>query len=116
MTDQPLTPAELRILLRCARDYAYARTLTWYGDERETAQALVEREILDYGGMLPRGGYRTETTPEALGLIVGRLIAAVREVAASGVESDDPRLPYVVVQIDRDLWRRALELGGKGAV
>lgn len=42
--------------------------------------------------------------------------AVLREVAASGVESDDPRLPYVVVQIDRETWRRALELGGKGAV
>lgn len=28
----------------------------------------------------------------------------VRGVAASGVEFDDPRLDYVVVQVDRDLW------------
>ena len=29
-----------------------------------------------------------------------------REVAWSGVEFDDARLKYVVVQIDRDVWER----------
>jgi hypothetical protein len=30
----------------------------------------------------------------------------LREIAASGVESDDPRISYVVVQVDRITWNR----------
>lgn len=34
----------------------------------------------------------------------------VCDVGASGVEHDDPRLGYVTVQIDRDVWNRVREV------
>ncbi len=36
------------------------------------------------------------------------LRALLRDVAASGVEHDDPRNSYVLVQIDRRIWTEVL--------
>lgn len=37
----------------------------------------------------------------------------LREIAISGVEFDDERIKYVVVQIDRDIWNRLQALHAK---
>lgn len=36
------------------------------------------------------------------------LIELLRDIADSGVAFDDPRLNYVEVQIDRDVWERLI--------
>lgn len=38
------------------------------------------------------------------------IIDLLREVACSGVEVDDKRLDYVVLQVDRETWDRISEL------
>lgn len=39
-----------------------------------------------------------------LRMAINKLSAMVRDVRSSIVEQDDPRIPYVTVQIDRVLW------------
>lgn len=106
---QPITPEEiarLRTALReCTNPDAVFRVAARDRIVEAMPRLLDEierlRRELHWVGELNNAAQDRHT---AAVLEVKRLRAALAEVAGSGVELDDPRMRYVVVQIGRETW------------
>ena len=76
------------------------------GCHDEWSQGHMDTETID-ALFLELSQFTTATTAKEIALEqrIAELESKLREVACGGVELQDDRMSYVVVQIDADLWR-----------
>ncbi len=89
-----------------------------YTREQWRALALIEQAIAEAEEVwAPKQGFKIDPDMSFMSLAEednAKMRDMIWEIANSGVELEDERVPYLTIQIDKDLWKQILTTAVRG--